>query len=231
MENLVLIGRDRLCCYYKTPNRSKTVERLVLKEYVNGDSIAIRALTVFTKSLVWKNIKNDIEDSFQGRVIALSEIPDEDRLVHMGRVLFVRRIDKLPISCILSRDECLFYSDRILKFKEAFLYLRNWLSLHKEYNINPAHFLFNTEEKTLSAAEIINNYFKSRNLNLLYFKIDLGIEIDEETGKVVPVWIGEGVIPQTAHIFEGGRLIENSKYLAERILPPSVYKKEIGEMG
>jgi hypothetical protein len=230
MENLTLIGKDQFCRYYKTPNHSKSVEGLILKEYINGDGIAMRALTVFTKSLVRKEFRNNIEESFQGRIVALSEITDEDRMVHLGRVLFVRRVDKIPISCILSGDDCIFQTDKTLKFYEAVSILKNWFSLHEQYRVNPAHFLLDTTEKALSAAEIINDYFKSRNLNLRYFKIDLGIEIDEESKEIVPVWVGEGIIPKTASILEGGQLIEDSKYLAGRIFPPSVYKKEIEEL-
>jgi hypothetical protein len=231
MENLTLIGKDKFCRYYKTPNHSKPVEELVLKEYTNGDGIAMRALTVFTKNLVRKKIRNNIEESFQGRIVALSEITDEDRMVHLGRVLFVRRVDKVPISCILSGDECALYQiDKSLGFYEARGILKNWLLLHKQYNVNPAHFLFDVTERTLSAAEIINDYFKSKNLNLPYFKINLGIEIDEESKEVVPVWVGEGILPQIASIFEGNQLIKDSKYLAERIFPPDIYKKEIEEL-
>jgi len=230
MENLTLIGKDQFCRYYTTPNHSESVSKLVLKEYTNGDGIAMRALTVFTKSLVRKKLRNNIEEFFQGRIVALSEITDEDRMVHMGRVLFVRRVDKIPISCILSEDDCIFQTDKTLKFYEAVSVLKDWLSLHKQYKVNPAHFLLNTTERTFSAAEIINNYFKSRNLNLRYFEIGLGMEIDEESKEIVPVWVGEGITPQTASIFKGSELIKDSKYLAERIFPPSVYKKQIEEL-
>lgn len=233
MENLTLIGKDQFCCYYETPNHSKSVEGLILKEYTNGDGVAMRALTVFTKNLVRKEFRNDInkEYSHQGRVVALSEITGDDRMVHMGRVLFVRRVDKIPFSCILSGDECSFYQpDKWLGFYDAAGILRKWLLLHEQYSVNPAHFLLSTSKSALSAAEIINKYFKSRNLNLLYFKINLGMEIDEESKEIIPVWVGEGILPQTTSIFEGGKLIKDSKYLAERIFPPSVYKKEIEEM-
>ncbi len=230
MENLTLIGQDKFCRYYKTPNHFKTVERLVLKEYITGDGIAMRTLAVFTKRLARKEIINNTEESSQGRIIALSEITEEDCLVHMGKVLFVRHIDKIPISFILSGGECFLFSDKIIKFKEAADILKEWLILHNQYNINPGHFLLDAIQRTLSVAEIIDEYFKSRNLKLFYFKINLGMEIDEETGKVVPVWIGEGIIPQTAAIFEGGKLIKDSKYLAKRILPDNIYKKEIEEM-
>ncbi|MFA5346265.1 MAG: hypothetical protein WC315_08355 [Candidatus Omnitrophota bacterium] len=230
MENLTFISQDEFCRYYKTPNHFEAVEKLVLKEYISGDGIAMRALTVFSKSLVRKELRNNIAESFQGRIVALSEITDEDRMVHLGRVLFVRRVDKIPISCILSGDDCIFQTDKTLKFHEAVSVLKNWLSLHKQYKMNPAHFLLNATERTLSAAEIINNYFKSSNLNLRYFEIGLGMEIDEESKEIVPVWVGEGITPQTASIFKGGKLIKDSKYLAERIFPPSVYKKEIEEL-
>ena len=231
MENLTFIGQDKFCRYYRTPNHFKTVERLVLKEYVNGDSIAMRALTGFTKNMVWKYLRNDIEEYSQGRIIALSEITDEDRMVHMGKVLLVRQVDKIPINCILSGEDYSFYhSDEMINFNRAVSILKEWLSFHKQYNINPAHFILDATQRTLSVADFINNYFESRKFNLLYFKINLGIEIDEETGNVVPVWVEEGVIPPTAKILEGGKLIQDSQYLARRILPPSVYKKEIEEL-
>ncbi|MFA5207924.1 MAG: hypothetical protein WC428_04650 [Candidatus Paceibacterota bacterium] len=231
MENLTLIGKDQFCRYYKTPNHFKSVEELVLKEYTSEDGIAMRALTVFTKSLVRKEFRNNIEESSQGRVVALSEITGDDRMVHLGKVLFVRRVDKIPISCILSGDSCAFYrADKDIGFYEAGGILRNWLLLHNQYSVNPAHFLLDTTKRALSAAEIINEYFKSRNLNLQYFKINLGMEIDEESKEIIPVWVGEGILPQTAKISEGGKSIKDCKYLAGRIFPPSVYRKQIEEL-
>lgn len=230
MENLTLIGKDSFCCYYKNTNHLKAVENLILKEYVNGDGNALRILNIFSKNLVWRILKNDIEESYDRRIIALNGIPPEDQLLYVGRVLLIRKIDKLPIDCILSGDDVMFSNGKMLNFRQAVNLLKEWLLIHEQYKIvSPAAFLLNLREKSLHVSEIMNEYFKSRNLRLLYFKINLGIEFDEDSEEIVPIWVGEGIIPQTAKILEAGELIQDSKYLARIILPPSVFKKQIGE--
>jgi hypothetical protein len=227
--NLTLIGQDRFCFYYTTPNRLKAVADLVLKEYRNDDGIARRILTTFTKYLVAREISNDIVEFFQQRIVALSEISTEDSLFYLGKTLLVRKVDQLPIECILSGDLVLFSNGTVIEFEEAVSILQKWLLNHKQYSINPGAFLETVKEKARRMSAIFKQYFELRSLKLLYFRMSLGIEIDEETKKPVPVWIGEGINPQTAIIFENGNLIEDSMYLANQILPKSVYKKEIGE--
>lgn len=230
MENLTLIGKDQLCHYYRNANRSKEVHNLILKDYVGEKGNALRELNVFSKSLVWEILRNDIEESYQRRIVALSEIPNEDQSLFLGRVLFIRSIDRLPFDCILSGHDAVFSNGKMLKMGQTVNLLREWFLTHEQYDIaSPAAFLFNIREKSLHVSEIMTEYFKERKLRLLYFKINLGIEIDECSNEAIPIWTGEGVIPQTANILQAGELIKDPKHLARIILPPSVFKKEIGE--
>jgi hypothetical protein len=227
MENIVLVREDSLCRYYRISNHSESVKRLILKEYVSTeDGIALRALNERSKKIGAKIISNNIKESFQGRVLALSEFPCEERVIHMGRVLLVEPVDELPFRCVLEgRDKYSFKKEEALSFKQATVVLKERLLSHPQYEkINPAHFLLQTIPKVLSVSDAINDYFNSRGLSLTCFEMRLGIEIDEESGKAVPIWMGEGVIPQTANIFENHTKIKDSNYLAKKILPLGSYK-------
>jgi hypothetical protein len=230
--NLTLIGEDSFCKYCETLNETELTKYLVLKQYVNGDGNALRVLNAFSKNLTWREIKNNIESNHQRGIAAFSCIPREDWPSYIGKILLVRRVDKLPFDCILSGEDAVFYNkdDGFIKFNQAVGSLREWLLKNNQYQIeNPAAFLLSTRKKALCASEIITNFFESRKLRLLSFKMSLGIEFDDYQQEIIPIWRGEGVIPQTAKILENGQLIKDPKYLARIILPPSVFKKQIGE--
>jgi hypothetical protein len=207
----------------------------ILKIYNEGEDIeskARRTTTVFTKTLVVGKISNNLECVYQRKVLALSQIPEDERSGFMGKVLLVRKVEKLPMRCIVSSKEVLFLEKtKIIPLDEASNVLQEWFCLHKQYNVvDPPDFLSETRNQIVSGFEIIDNYFKSKKLSVAFSIVNLGIEIND-TGKAIPVWIREGVNPTTSNIYNGNTIMENCHDLAKIILPGSVYEKEIAGKG
>ena len=233
MTELTLIGRDHLCHYYNTSN--VCLRGCVLKIYNGGEDIESRArrvTTVFTKTLAVGKISNNLECAYQRRVLALSQIPEDGRSKFMGRALLVRKVEELPMKCIVSSKEVFFSEkNKMIPLDEASNVFQEWLCLHKQYNVvDPPDFLSETRNQILSGFEIIDNYFKSRKLSVAFSIVNLGIEIDD-TGKAIPVWIREGVNSTTSNIYNGNVIMDNCHDLAKIILPTSVYEKEIAGKG
>lgn len=235
MKNLTLIKTDDVCCYYLPHEElDEELRKLVLKAYVNEDGKALRMLNVFPKNLVWRFIRNNIVEMYQPRIVALNNIPLDERPAYLGRLLMVRRVDKFPFDCILSGENIVFSNGDLLNFGQAVETTKEWVQEKEQYsNIIPAHFVFALRQNALTVSDILNAYFSLKELELVSFRINLGIEIDEESGKVIPVWIGEGINFQTAEIREkgGGSIEKDTSCLAEKILPKTVYKKQVGESG
>jgi hypothetical protein len=225
MENLTPFKRDKICCYCNSHRG------LVLKEYENSDSRALRILNIFPKGLVHRIIGNDIVEIHQPRIMGLNRICPEDRPAYMNRLLMIRRVDELPFDCILSRDNARFSNGKMLRLGQTVNLFRSWIQINEQYDeINPAHFLLDLRSRLLNAFEVIDAQFPT-DLELLSLKVNLGIKVDEDNGEVIPVWTGEGVIPQTAEIMENELIVKDPFYLAKKILPEKVYLRQVGGLG
>ena len=218
---LTIISEDKLCLCCETPNRYiHDVRNLVLKIYKNSEEcIATGKITAFTKYLVAGKIPNDIEYYNSKVILNLVGIPKEERSDYDQRILLVRKVPEIPISCMATEDDVYFLNENIVSLEKASDIFQGWLSSHGQYNVvDPPIFLSMARSQVASAFEVARRHFKENELDLRHSKFALGIENDEK-GKPIPVWIKEGIVPSTSMILYNGEVIEDcNNYLIEIFL-------------
>jgi len=222
-RNLALIRADGFCTSYRVANPHLCT--YALKVY---KSIEVGKLTRYTKYLARKSILSDTDETNPKILPRLIGLSSSEWSRYAGKSFLVRDVEAIPFKCVATSRDVQFVNGKTLSFPEAEDVLRDWLIANEQYRADPEDFLLLAAKQVSAAFELISAHFSSRDLYLLYAQVDLGIE--NVGGDFLPVWIGPGVIPQTATIAEGEGFVEDAQYLAKIILP-SDWVKEIGAAG
>jgi hypothetical protein len=207
--------------FYRIHNSS--LKNNLLKFYSGVDGPFLRALTSFTVfSLIGrrKPLGTEISEAYQRKVVALSGLPENHWNYWLGRVLLVEDIAPIPIDFIIEDGKGIVFvkNGEVVSRNDALALL----------NVSePEKILSAIESGSASIYSEIRKYLEARDLSIENLIMNFGIGRDEK-GALVPIWAREGLNPKTALVYDRKERMMDVVEFAQRIIPPSVYKKDIG---